>query len=36
MAFRLEVRDSYDAPYENESLRMFLVREKDELPWMVL
>jgi hypothetical protein len=33
-AFRLEVRDRYDVPYENESLRKFLVGEQDDLPWM--
>ena len=33
-AFRLEVRDRYDAPYENESLRKFLAGEQDDLPWM--
>ena len=33
-AFRLEVRDRYDAPYENESLRRFLAGEQDDLPWM--
>ncbi|MFE4373906.1 DUF6879 family protein [Streptomyces sp. NPDC056835] len=33
-AFRLEVRDRYDADYENESLRKFLAQEKDDLPWM--
>jgi hypothetical protein len=33
-AFRLEVRDRYDAPYENESMRRFLAGEKDDLPWM--
>ena len=33
-AFRLEVRDRYDAPYENESLRKFLTDEQDDLPWM--
>ncbi|WP_394329391.1 DUF6879 family protein [Nocardiopsis sp. CNR-923] len=33
-AFRLEVRDRYDAPYENESLRRFLADEPDDLPWM--
>jgi hypothetical protein len=30
----LEVRDSYDSPYEHESLRKFLVDEPDDLPWM--
>jgi hypothetical protein len=30
----LEVRERYDAPYENESLRKFLAGEQDELPWM--
>jgi hypothetical protein len=33
-AFRLESRDSYDASYENESLRRFLAGEDDDLPWM--
>jgi hypothetical protein len=33
-AFRLEVRDRYDADYENESLRKFLAGEHDDLPWM--
>jgi hypothetical protein len=33
-AFRLEVRDRYDADYENESLRKFLAGEGDDLPWM--
>jgi len=33
-AFRLEVRDRYDAPYENESLRKFLAGEPDDLSWM--
>jgi hypothetical protein len=33
-AFRLEVRDTYDASYENESLRKFLAGEPDDLPWM--
>ncbi|HET6270324.1 MAG TPA: hypothetical protein VFE00_09675 [Arthrobacter sp.] len=33
-AFRLEVRDQYDAPYENESLRKFLAGEQDDLPWV--
>jgi hypothetical protein len=33
-AFRLEVRDRYDAPYENESLRKFLAGEQDDLLWM--
>jgi hypothetical protein len=28
------VRDRYDADYENESLRKFLAREEDDLPWM--
>jgi len=32
-AFRLEVRDWYDAPYENESLRKFLAGEPDDLEW---
>lgn len=30
-AFRLEVRDRYDAPYENESLK-FHADEQDDLP----
>ena len=30
----MEVRDRYDAPYENESLRKFLAGEPDDLPWM--
>lgn len=33
-AFRLEARDRYDAPHENESLRKFLLGEPDDLPWM--
>ncbi|RDG35933.1 DUF6879 family protein [Streptomyces corynorhini] len=33
-AFRLEVRDRYDAPYENASLARFLAAEEDDLPWM--
>ncbi|MFF5630169.1 DUF6879 family protein [Streptomyces sp. NPDC012623] len=33
-AFRLEVRDRYDAPYENESLAKFLSAEEDDLLWM--
>src|SRR5699024_8823954 len=33
-AFRLETRDRYNAPYENESLRKFLADESDDLPWM--
>jgi len=33
-AFRLEVRDRYDAPYENESLRKFLAEELDDLLWI--
>jgi hypothetical protein len=33
-AFRLEARDRYDEPYENESLRKFLAGEQDDLPWM--
>ncbi|MFC1440142.1 DUF6879 family protein [Streptacidiphilus sp. N1-10] len=33
-AFRLEVRDRYDASYENESLRKFLAGEPDDLPWI--
>ena len=28
------MRDRYDASYENESLRKFLAREPDDLPWM--
>jgi hypothetical protein len=28
------VRDRYDAPYENESLRKYLAGEPDDLPWM--
>ncbi|MFL6141398.1 MAG: DUF6879 family protein [Labedaea sp.] len=32
-AFRLEVRDWYDAPYENESVRKFLAGEPDDLEW---
>ncbi|WP_020670607.1 DUF6879 family protein [Amycolatopsis nigrescens] len=32
-AFRLEVRDRYDAPYENESVRKFLAGEPDGLEW---
>jgi len=32
-AFRLEVRDRYDAPYENESVRKFLAGEPDDLEW---
>lgn len=28
------MRDGYDAPYENESLRKFLGGEQDGLPWM--
>lgn len=28
------MRERYDAPYENESLRKFLAGEQDELPWM--
>ncbi|MGH3981983.1 MAG: DUF6879 family protein [Pseudonocardiaceae bacterium] len=31
--FRLEVRDRYDAPYENESVRKFLAGEPDDLSW---
>ena len=27
------MRDRYDAPYENESLRRFLAGEPDDLPW---
>jgi hypothetical protein len=30
----LEVRDTYDASYENESLRKYLAGEPDDLPWM--
>ncbi|WP_239307898.1 MULTISPECIES: DUF6879 family protein [unclassified Frankia] len=30
----METRDTYDADYENESLRRFLADEDDELPWM--
>ena len=30
----MEVRDNYDSPYENESLRKFLSGELDDLPWM--
>jgi hypothetical protein len=30
----LEARDTYDATYENESLRKFLAGEPDDLPWM--
>lgn len=30
----MEARDTYDAPYENESLRKFLADEPDDLPWM--
>lgn len=33
-AFRLEARDRYDASYENESLRRFLVGEPDDLQWL--
>ncbi|WP_345702850.1 DUF6879 family protein [Pseudonocardia eucalypti] len=33
-AFRLEARDTYDASYENESLRKFLAGEPDDLPWL--
>ncbi|MEV8345688.1 DUF6879 family protein [Streptomyces niveus] len=33
-AFRLEVRDRYDASYENASLAKFLKGEEDDLPWM--
>ncbi|MEU3229762.1 DUF6879 family protein [Nocardiopsis alba] len=33
-AFRLETRDHYGAPYEQESLRRFLADEPDDLPWM--
>jgi hypothetical protein len=30
----LELRDRYDAPYENKSLEKFLAGEPDDLPWM--
>ncbi|SBW27791.1 hypothetical protein FDG2_5434 [Candidatus Protofrankia californiensis] len=30
----MEARDTYDAAYENESLRKFLAGEPDDLPWM--
>ena len=30
----MEARDTYDATYENESLRKFLAGEPDDLPWM--
>lgn len=30
----MELRDRYDAPYENESLAKFLAGEPDDLPWM--
>lgn len=30
----MEVRDTYDAPYENESLQKFLTGQPDDLPWM--
>ena len=30
----MEARDTYDASYENESLRKFLAGEPDDLPWM--
>jgi hypothetical protein len=33
-AFRMEVRDRYDAPYENDSVRRFLAGEPDDLPWL--
>ncbi|MGH4017946.1 MAG: DUF6879 family protein [Pseudonocardiaceae bacterium] len=33
-AFRLEARDRYDSPYENESLGKFLSGESDDLSWM--
>jgi hypothetical protein len=33
-AFGLEVRDRYDASYENESMRRFLAGEQNDLPWM--
>lgn len=29
----MEVRDRYDSPYENESLRNFLAGESDDLAW---
>ncbi|MGB3438377.1 MAG: DUF6879 family protein [Actinophytocola sp.] len=32
-AFRLEVRDRYDDPHENESVRKFLAGEPDDLEW---
>ena len=32
-AFRLEVRDRYDSPIENEALRKYLAGEPDELDW---
>lgn len=32
-AFRLETRDRYNAPYENESLRKFLAGEQDDFVW---
>jgi hypothetical protein len=32
-AFRLEVRDRYDPPYETESVRKFLAGEPDDLAW---
>jgi hypothetical protein len=39
-AFRLEVRDRYDASYESESMRRFLADEQDDLPpdagWLVM
>ncbi len=30
----MEVRDSYDSSYENDSLQKFLAGEPDDLPWM--
>jgi hypothetical protein len=33
-AYRLELRDRYDAPYEKDSLEKFLAGEPDDLPWM--
>ncbi|MFR9726052.1 DUF6879 family protein [Streptomyces sp. MS19] len=33
-AFRLETRERYDVDHENDSLRKFLAKERDELPWM--
>ena len=32
-AFRLEVRDRYDPPFETESVRKFLAGEPDDLAW---